>query len=158
MFWNTEVAYKYKMSSLQAALGLAQLERIEELVARKRQIFGWYQQELSGLDGLTLNYEAPGTKNTYWMVTMILEPSLGIKKEQLITLLSERGIDSRPFFYPLSSLPAYRHLKQAQCASQRNKVSYEINPYGINLPSATNLTEEKVKYVCDTLRDILHHW
>lgn len=55
MFWNTEVAYKYKMSSLQAALGLAQLERIEELVARKREIFAWYQQELGDIEGITLN-------------------------------------------------------------------------------------------------------
>jgi perosamine synthetase len=155
MFWNTEVAYKYKMSSMQAALGLAQLERIEELIARKRQIFAWYWEELSDIDGITLNYEAPGTKNTYWMVTAVLDPSWGIEKERLIALLSERNIDSRPFFYPLSSLPAYEHLEQAKQARQRNQVSYRISPYGVNLPSALILTKEKVRYVCDALRDIL---
>ena len=76
MFWNTEVAYKYKMSSMQAALGLAQLERIDELVERKRQIFNWYQSELSNINGITLNYEAPETKNTYWMVTVVLDKEL----------------------------------------------------------------------------------
>jgi len=154
-FWNTEVGFKYKMSSMQAALGLAQLERIEELIARKRQIFAWYQEALSGVDGITLNYEAPGTKNSYWMVTVILDRSFGIDKEQLIRLLSEHQIDSRPFFYPLSSLPAYEHLAQAREAQRRNRVSYQISPYGVNLPCALNMTQEKVRYVCDVLRDAL---
>ena len=155
MFWNTEVAYKYRMSSMQAALGLAQLERIEELVARKCQIFSWYEQELAGVEGVTLNYEAPGTKNTYWMVTVILDQSYRMEKERLMELLSKQGIDSRPFFYPLSSLPAYTGLEQAQKAQQRNSVSYKISPYGVNLPCALNMTEEKVQYVCDVLKEIL---
>lgn len=155
MFWNTEVAYKYKMSSMQAALGLAQLERVEELVARKRQIFAWYEQELVGVDGVTLNYEAPGTKNTYWMVTVILDEKVGLKKEKVIKLMSGKGIDCRPIFYPLSSLPAYEDLEQAQHARQHNHVSYEISPCGINLPSGLNMTEENVQYVCDVLKEIL---
>jgi len=155
MFWNAEVAYKYAMSSMQAALGLAQLERIEEIIARKRQIFAWYQEALSGVDGLTLNYEAPGTKNTYWMVTAVLDASLGMEKERLMALLSERGIDSRPFFYPLSSLPAYEYLGQARQDRQRNRVSYQISPYGVNVPCALNMTQERVHYVCDTLKEIL---
>ena len=140
---------------MQAALGLAQLERIEELVARKRRIFAWYQEALSGVDGITLNYEAPGTKNTYWMVTAVLDPLLGMDKERLMALLSERGIDSRPFFYPLSSLPAYEHLAQAREAQRRNRVSYQISPYGVNLPCALNMTQEKVRYVCDSLKEVL---
>lgn len=155
MFWNTEVAYKYKMSSLQAALGLAQLERIEELVAKKRLIFSWYKEELKDFEGISLNYEGSDVKNTYWMVTAIIDPSFGITKEKLIYLLREHGIDSRPFFYPLSSLPPYEHLDQAKVARELNKVSYQISPYGINLPSALNLTREQVKFVCDTLKKIL---
>ncbi len=125
------------------------------MVSRKRQVFAWYEKELAGVDGVTLNYEAPGTKNTYWMVTVILDPSFGTGKERLMALLSERHIDSRPFFYPLSSLPAYEDLEQAQQARQRNHVSYQISPYAVNLPSGLNMTEEKVRYVCDALRDIL---
>ena len=104
------------MKSTEASLGLAQLERTEELVAHSRQIFAWYDwydEELLGADGVTLNYEVPGTKNTYWMVTAILGSSLGIEKERLIALLRERHIDSRPFFYRLSSLPAYEGLEHA---------------------------------------------
>ena len=140
---------------MQVALGVAQLERIEELIARKRQISAWYQEALSGVDGVTLNHEAPGTRNTYWMVTVILDPSFGIRKERLMALLSERHIDCRPFFYPLSSLPAYEGLEQAEEARRRNHVSYQLSPYGINLPCALNMTEGKVRYVCDALRGVL---
>ena len=155
MLWNTEVAYKYKMSGMQAALGLAQLERVEELVSRKRLIFSWYEKELSALEGVTLNYEAPTTKNTFWMVTIVLDRSFGITKEHVMGLLRKRQIDCRPFFYPLSSLPAYANCTQAQEAQQRNHVSYQISPYAINLPSALCMTENEVKYVCEVLTDIL---
>lgn len=150
-FYNTEVAYKYKMSSMQAALGLAQLERVEELVARKREIFGWYRDALAGVDGVTFNAEPPGTRNSYWMVTAILDPKFGIRKEQLMVRLNEHGIASRPFFYPLSSLPAYAGLAQAQDAQQRNQVSYAVSPYGVNLPCALNLEQEKIRHVCAML-------
>src|SRR5947208_505420 len=132
MFFNSEIAYKYKMSSMQAALGLAQLERVEELVARKRQIFDWYQRELGDLRGVKFNHEAETTKNTYWMVTVLLEPELGVRKEQLIGLLAERGIDCRPFFHPLSSLPPFASSEQGKIAQIRNRVSYGISPYGVN--------------------------
>jgi perosamine synthetase len=155
MFWNMEIGYKYKMSNLQAALGLAQLERIDELIARKRQIFAWYKKKLAGVGEVTLNYEAKGTKNTYWMVTVVLNKKLGVTKEHLIALMAQRNIDCRPFFNPLSSLPAYEKLLQAQQARERNHVSHEISDYGINLPSALNMTEEKVKYVCDILKEVL---
>jgi perosamine synthetase len=156
MFFNTEVAYKYKMSSMQAALGLAQLERVEELIARKRQIFAWYQAELAGLDGVTLNYEAPGTKSTYWMVTVVLDKKFGLDSARLMALFSQQNIDCRPFFHPLSSLPAYAKLEQAREARKRNLASYALSPYGLNLPSGMNITAEKAKYVCDTLKAILH--
>jgi perosamine synthetase len=155
MFWNGEVAYKYKMSSMQAALGLAQLERLEELIARKRETFAWYREELDGVAGVTLNAEAEGTRNAYWMVTVILDATLGIEKEPLMANLKERGIASRPFFYPLSSLPAYAGQAEAERARQRNRVSYALSPWGVNLPSALSLSREQVRRVCDVLKEIL---
>lgn len=152
MFWNTEVAYKYKMSSMQAALGLAQLERIDELIKRKRQIFNWYKSELSNIDRLTLNYETPNAINTYWMVTVIIKEKFGINKEDLIMRMADRGIDCRPFFYPLSSLPAYQHMEEAKQAQQRNTVSYKISPSGLNLPSGLNMTKDKASYICNNLK------
>jgi len=154
-FWNHEVAYKYKMSSMQAALGLAQLERIDELMDRKRQIFQWYRVELSDIEGLTLNPQPPTTKNAFWMITAVLDPRLGIEKDYLQRELSKRNIDSRPFFHPLSSMPAYQYLEQAREARERNHVSYRICPYGINLPSALNLTRGQVTIVCEILKSLL---
>ena len=155
LFHNTEVAYKYKMSSMQAALGTAQLERVEELVARKREIFAWYAEELTGLPGVTLNYEPPGTKNTYWMVTAVLDEALGLRKERLMGLLASEGIDCRPFFHPLSSLPAYARSPQAEAARARNSVCYALSPFAINLPSALNLTREQIQRVAAALRAVL---
>jgi perosamine synthetase len=155
MFWNAEVGYKYKMSSMQAALGLAQLERIEELVERKRQIFAWYQQNLQSVEGITLNYEAPGTKNTYWMVTAIFDPKFGLEKEEIMRRMKERDIDLRPFFYPLSSEPAYAALPAAHIAQKRNVVSYRISPYGVNLPCGMNMTEDLVEYICSCVKSVM---
>ena len=155
MFWNTEVAYKYKMSSLQAALGLAQLERVDELVAKKREIFNWYDSELSKIEGVTLNYEPPHTKNAYWMVTVILNEKFGLEKEKVMAHLSQKGINSRPMFYPLSSLPAYERFPQAKHAKENNINAYRISPYGLNLPCSLRITRDQVRYVCDTLRSIL---
>ncbi|MGA2606310.1 MAG: DegT/DnrJ/EryC1/StrS family aminotransferase [Terriglobia bacterium] len=155
MFFNTEVAYKYKMSSMQAALGLAQLERVEELACRKREIFSWYEDELSDVEGVTLNYQAPGTKSSYWMVTVVLDEKMGIGKNRLLQAMDEMNIDCRPFFHPLSSLPAYATLRQGEQARQRNAISYQISPYAINLPSGFNMTLEKVRYVGESLKEIV---
>ena len=132
-------------------------ERIEELIARKRQIFDWYEQELSGVEGVTLNYEAPETKNSYWMVTVIIDEKFGIEKDRLVELMGRKSIDCCPVFRPLSLLPAYENLEGAQMARQRNRVSYRISPYGINLPCALNMTDEEVGYVCDALKAILRN-
>jgi perosamine synthetase len=155
MFRNAEVAWKYKMSSMQAALGLAQVERVEELVQRKRSLFARYRQGLAEVPGVRLNHEGPGTINSVWMITAILDPGYGVTKERLIPLLAERGMDSRPFFYPLSSLQAYRDTPQADAARARNQVAYAVSPYGVNLPSALNLTEAQVDRVVEALREIL---
>lgn len=72
-----------------------------------------------------------------------------------MTLMSKKGIDCRPFFHPLSSIPAYQKLEQAKRAQKRNKNAYKISPYGLNLPSGMNMTKEKVAYVCEVLKSIL---
>ena len=141
---------------MQAALGLAQLERIDELLERKRQQFAWYKEELAVIDGITLNAEPAETLNAYWMVTAVLDPKLGLSKKTLMERLSQYGIDSRPFFHPLSSIPAYEDSEQAHIARQRNTVVYRISPYAINLPSALNLTREDIEKVSHLFRLVLN--
>ena len=80
------------------------------LLKRKRQIFSGISKNLQSIEGITLNCEPSGTKNSYWMVTAIFDPKFGLLKEDIIKMIKEKGIDSRPFFYPLSSQPAYAAL------------------------------------------------
>jgi len=152
MFFNDEVGWKYKMSSMQAALGLAQLERVAELVGKKREIFSWYRDELSEWNLGSLNPDVTGLYNSYWMTTVVLDPEFGIDKESLVPRMRERGVDVRPFFYPLSMIPAFRDSPEAARARGGNQVAQHVSPYGINLPSALNLDRASVTQVCDELR------
>ncbi len=155
MFFNQEVAWKYKMSAMQAALGLAQLERVGELVERKRSIFNAYAQALSGVAGVRLNAEPPGILNSYWMTTVIVDPRFGLTKAGLMTRFEERGMAVRPFFHPLSSLPAYASSAWAARAREENRTSYAISPYGLNLPSSLRIRPEQIECVVQALRQVL---
>ena len=154
-FFNREVAFKYKMSSMQAALGLAQVERAEELVSRKREIFSWYEEALGALPGVSLNATLPGTTNSYWMSTVVLDPTFELGKVEFGKQLADRGVDTRPFFHPLSSIPAYEHDAEAMKARVRNEASYRVSPNGVNLPCGLNLTREQAAFVCDQIRAVL---
>jgi len=154
-FFNGEVAFKYKMSALQAALGLAQLERLPELVEKKRQLFRWYEEELADVEGVVLNAEPPGTLNSYWMVTALLDDSHEIRAAELRRRLDEQAIDTRPFFHPLSSLPAFAQSPHAKDSRERNPVAYDLAPRGLNLPSGLILQERDVTRVADAVRAAL---
>lgn len=155
MFFNDEVGHKYKMSALQAALGLAQLERVDELVTAKREIFGWYREALAGWAGGILNPDVEGLHNSYWMSTVVIDPARGLTKEALLPKLQAEGIGSRPFFYPLSAIPAFRDTPEAAQARATNKTAYAICPYGVNLPSALILTQADVQRAAETLKRIV---
>ena len=152
-FFNAEVGFKYKMSSMQAALGLAQLERLDELMIRKRQIFGWYRDRLA--DHVQLNAEPPGTRNAYWMITAVVPEVSPLRTLDLMAGLDAHGIDTRPFFHPLSSLPAYAGEREAAIARERNVVSYALDNRGVNLPSALSLEEHDVDFVCAAFLELL---
>lgn len=142
-FWMEEYGYKYKMSNLQAAMGCAQIERAKELVDKKRLIFTWYKEFLNDVP-CKLNPELPGTKNSYWMPTAIFDKSLNFDREKLFAFMKAKNIDSRPFFYPLSSLPMFEPVK-------KNEVSYDIYERAINLPSFHDLQKEQVEIVCENI-------
>jgi perosamine synthetase len=151
LFFNSEIGFKYKMTDLQAALGLAQIERIDELVSMKRSIFRSYEKRLESYHQLTLNAEPPNVKNSYWMTTVILDDTIPISKLELYEFLRTHGVASRPFFHPLSSLPAYAGANDAIRASSENTVSYAIGGRGVNLPSALSLTDDDINHVTSTL-------
>jgi perosamine synthetase len=153
-FWSVVVGYNYQWTNIQAALALAQIRRLDDLVNHRRKIFQWYNERLNNIDGLTLNFEHPNVFNTYWVVTVIIDKKYNLKKEELLRLFSELNIDCRPFFYPASSMPAYEQYSFNNY-NLKNKTSYTVSEYGISLPSSANLTEDDIDYICDKFKNIL---
>lgn len=141
-FWPDVVGFKYKMSNVQAAIGCAQLERIDELVNRKREILAYYKTALEKLPGVAMNPEPPGTINGAWMPTVVFDRSLGITREMLQAAFTEENIDARVFFHPLSSLRAFNVALQ-------NGASLSIPTRAINLPSYHDIATGELSRVVD---------
>jgi perosamine synthetase len=131
------------------------MERIDELIAMKRRIFGWYRERLADLEGVAMNVEPPGTLNSYWMVTAIPDAGYGLDKFALMQAMAERNIDTRPFFSPLSSLPAFDRRPQSKRFCTPDAAGLKVAKYGINLPSGYNMTEPLVDTVCRAFREVL---
>lgn len=153
-FFNSEIGFKYRMTAMQAALGLTQLERLSDLVAMKRRIFGWYHERLREVDGLRLNESSPRVFDSVWMTTAFWDERFGIDKTALIEALAQDGIDSRPVFHPLSTLPAYTNHPQAALARTRNCVGRAASTRGVNLPSALTMTKDDVARVAARLIEL----
>lgn len=150
-FWAREVGYMYEMSNVQAALGLAQVERIEELVEAKRRIFEWYRTRLAGVSFVRMNLELRGVRSNMWMSSIVLQDNAPVTRDQMRAELRNRLVDTRPFFFPITMFPMYID----QQGSRRNPHSYFVGLHGINLPSGVMLTEEIVDYVAKQVREIL---
>lgn len=146
--WNEQIGYKYKMSNIQAALGLAQLERIDELVEKKRQIFSWYKKELENIDGIKMNSEKPDCKTNFIVPSIILQKNFQLTRDSFIKKLKDMNIDSRPIFYPVSHMPMFE--------THHNPNAEFISSNGINLPAGHNLTKDDILYVCEVIKYILH--
>lgn len=152
-YYNSEVTYKYMPFNLQAALGYAQFQRIDELVGKKREIFRSYKKKLADIEDLQFNSEPEYVQNGVWTTALVFGKSHGITKKEVMERMNEMGIPSRPFFYPLSSLPAYPGYRQKY--EQLNPVAYDISNRGINLSCAMNLTEDQIDAQCKAIRKIL---
>jgi perosamine synthetase len=145
-FWAETIGFKYKISNIQAAVGCAQIERIDELIDKKRNIFFEYHKLLSSIDGLTMNPIPIDEKVQYgyWMPTVVFDKNLNFDREKLLKIFKENNIDGRVFFYPLSSLPMFDERKD-------NQVSYGIFERAINLPSYHEMINKDIKTVCNIL-------
>ena len=147
-FWIETIGYKYKLSNIQAALGLAQFERLDELINRKREIFSWYEDRLKDCTSLQLNKEAKWAKSIYWMTSIFLQESANVGRDQLMKELKLASIDSRPVFPTISKYPMWR----SDCV---NPNATRISENSINLPSGHNLTEEEVDTVCKKILELV---
>lgn len=143
-YFHPEVAYNYRMTNIQAAIGLAQLEKIDDLLAIRRNNAAHYNRRLADIPGLTLPPQAGWAENVYWMYSVIVEDEFGLGRDELRDRLRAAGIDTRPFFYPVHTLPMYN-------TGQSLPVAEDLGRRGINLPSGATLTSEQIDYICDTL-------
>jgi perosamine synthetase len=155
-FWSVIVGYNYQWTNIQAALALAQIRRLDDLVEGRRNIFNWYKKHLLNVPGITLNSEKINVFSTYWVVTVIVDPSYCLLKEDMLAYFNQHRIDCRPFFYPASSMPPYQKYV-SENADNTNPVSYRLSKYGISLPSAASLTEDDVIYICNIFKVMLEN-
>lgn len=148
-FWIDEVGWKYKMSNVQAALGLGQLEHVEQLVAAKRQIFSWYEEFLADCSCVELVKEADWAKSIYWMNNILVSQDAPLSRDELIASLKNHKVDSRPVFPSMSLFEFWPKSQTPQI------ISKDIGERGINLPSGVCLRKEEVKFVCNTIKGLL---
>ncbi len=146
-YYHDEIGFNYRMTTLQAALGLAQLDRFAEILERKRRIAAWYRDGLRGLP-LELAPELPGCENVHWMFSALVARRARLDRDALARRLSDRGVDTRPFFVPIPELPPYR-------SRRRYPVAADLAARGFNLPSGPRLTRRDVRVICDEIADLL---
>jgi perosamine synthetase len=148
-FWSDVIGFKYKMSNVQAAIGLGQIERVEELVSRKRQIFTCYAKYLLKHDHISMNPEPAGMLNSYWMPTVVFSADSGVTREKLQEAFAHEQIDARVFFWPLSSMPMFQPVPS-------NTNSWQIPSRAINLPSFNDMSDEEIVRVVNVIEGLLN--
>jgi perosamine synthetase len=152
-FYHTELGHNFRLTNLQAAIGLAQLERIDELVARKRWMGQAYTERLRDIPNLQLPVEEPWAKNVYWMYGVVLEESTGMDAAEFAQRLREQGVDTRPFFLGMHEQPVF--LERGLYHGQRFPVAERLAKQGLYLPSGLALTEAQLDQVCEAVRKVL---
>lgn len=147
VFWSDMVGYQYTIGNLPAAMALAQVERIEELLAGKRRIFSWYYERLKNVPGIKIIKEKEGCKSNYCYPSILLEDSIRVQRDAVISRLKELNIHCRPAFPRMSRFPVNE-------ARFKNPVAEKVEKRGISLASAANLLEEDIDFVCKSLLEI----
>ena len=148
-FWPDMVGFKYKISNIQAAIGCAQMERIDSLILRKREIFATYEERLANLPGVAMNPEPEGTINGAWMPTVVFSPETGIDRETLQSAFSAENIDARVFFWPLSNLDMFE-------SEEQNVNAWSIPQRAINLPSYHDMGLSEQDRIANVVGALIH--
>lgn len=147
-YWSDSLGWNYTMPNLPAALAAAQMDRLTDLIARKRQIFAWYQEGLAGVEAVKLIPEPEGTRSTCCYPPMLLRETASIDRAHLFAELKKDNIDARPAQPRMSRMPMF------ECRFP-NPESERVERQGVILPSAFNLTEEDVRFVCQRIRELV---
>ena len=142
-YWHDEIAFNYRMTNVQAAIGLAQLEKIDKFIETKRKNASIYNKLLDGINGIVLPPEKQWAKNVYWMYSILVK-----NRDKLMEELRKNGIDSRPFFYPLHILPPYK-------LDVSFPVSEQISREGISLPSSVKLKKDEIELISNKIKKFI---
>jgi perosamine synthetase len=152
-FVHEEIGFNYRMTNVQAAIGLGQVERVDEVVARKREVGRLYTEGLSGVAGLQLPVERASVTNVYWMYGVVLRDDTGLDAKEFARRLAECGVGTRPFFVGMHQQPVF--LKRGLFRDERYPVTERLSRMGLYLPSGTTLTDGDIQIVCEAVRKVL---
>jgi perosamine synthetase len=145
-YWFPVIGFNYRMTNVAAAIGLAQMEKIDWHLARRHEVAAWYRDALADVRGVSFSPELPWARNAYWISCALLDEDTTVSRDDVMHSLASEGIETRPFFYPLHTLPPYTTSPAAVFP-----VAESLAARGINLPSSALLTEDDVQYVARTL-------
>lgn len=145
-YWHEEPGFNYRITNLQAAIGCAQLDRAPELLGARREIFSLYEELLRPVEGVRSNRTASWATSSYWMVCTEFEGIGEAKRDAVMLDLKERGVDTRPYFYPMSRMPYF--------ADAATPVAHAVAPTGINLPTYLGLTRDDIGYICEQITQV----
>jgi perosamine synthetase len=149
-FWHEYVGFNYRMTNLQAAIGLAQCERIDEMIAARRRVRSWYERNLQSCIGLRLPAEAKGCKCVFWMYAIRVNSAFGCTSHELRQELAQRGIETRSFFIPMHFQPIYFD----QFRGRRFPVAEALGQSGLYLPTHENLKQRDIKWIAQQIEEI----
>jgi perosamine synthetase len=148
-FWHKYIGYSFRITNLQAAVGLAQTEQMDGFVIRRRENAARYTFLLQDVPGLSLPVEEPWARNVYWMYGVLVEDEFGLTRDELRRCLAERGIETRTFFIPMHLQPIYYGDYQGE----RYPVAEELCRRGLYLPSASSLTQQEIEFVVRVVKE-----
>jgi perosamine synthetase len=152
-FYHTELCYNFRMANLQAAVGIAQLERIEDTIALRRSLATYYKQRLALVPDVRFQAEPPYAKPVYWMYAIQLDEALGVDAESMMRQLKDKGIGTRPFFLGLHAQPVLRKLDIL--TDEAFPYTDQAHRQGLYLPSGLTLTRSQIDVVCEAVRGIV---
>lgn len=152
-FLHYHIGFNYRMTNLQAAIGLAQLKKIDKLAEARRKNAYIYNKYLKDVDGIILPPEEPWAKNVYWMYSILVKKdNFGLSAEELALKLKENGIETRPFFVPMHRQPVF--LKLGLFKDEKYPIAEWLSKSGLNLPSSSSLREDEIKFITEKIREV----
>lgn len=148
-YWHEVIGYNYRLTNMQAALGVAQMGKIDRIISRKKEIAEEYRKHLEGIPSITLPSNMDWANSVYWLYTILIDDKLcGDSVENLIQVLKQKGIDSRPVFPPMHKQPIYeKSLTLPICES--------ISQRGVSLPSAPDIQDDDIAHICRVITDFV---